>query len=459
MFPNSLKQAQVIPIFKKKDPLDKQNYRPVSILPTISKLYERTIHDQLTEFFNNVFSPFLAAFRKGFGCQTTLLRLIEDWKTALDQHKSVAAILMDLSKAFDCLPHELLLAKFQAYGLSGGAIELLGSYLRDRQQRIKIGPHTSTWEDLIKGVPQGSILGPLMFNVFINDIFYFIQESTLYYYADDNTLSYTHSDCTVLKSVLERDSEKLIEWFSVNNMKANPDKFQAICLGKKANDSIKSFNIASAEINCEDNVTLLGVNIDYLLKFDDHVSDICKKASRQLAVLKRIGKFLTKQGRMIIYNSFILSNFNYCPIVWHFCSKRSSDKMEKLQERGLRFVTGDYSSPIQVILEQTKSKLLHVSRIQTIAKETYKILNKDAPFYLHDLLSFKYNSYNSRRQKQVQVPQVNTTRYGLKSFRYEATRIWNSLPNDIRTAESFKDFQRLLQMWEGSLCSCSICAT
>ena len=112
----------------------------------------------------------LAAFRKGFGCQTTLLRLIEDWKTALDQHKSVAAILMDLSKAFDCLPHELLLAKFKAYGLTGGggggAIELLGSYLRDRQQRIKIGPHTSAWEDLIKGVPQGSILGPLMFNVF-----------------------------------------------------------------------------------------------------------------------------------------------------------------------------------------------------------------------------------------------------------------------------------------------------
>ena len=157
---------------------------------------------------------------------------------------------------------------------AGGAIELLGSYLRDRQQHIKIGPHTSTWEDLIKGVPQGSILGPLMFNVFINDIFYFIQESTLYNYADDNTLSYTHSECTVLKSVLERDSEKLIEWFSVNNMKANPDKFQAICLDKKANDSLKSFNIASTEINCEDNVTLLGVNIDNLLKFDDHVSDI-----------------------------------------------------------------------------------------------------------------------------------------------------------------------------------------
>ena len=113
-FPRNLKQAQVLPIFKKKDPLDKQNYRPVSILPTISKIYERAIHDQLTTFFDNIFSPFLAAFRRGFGCQTTLLRLVEDWKLALDQHKCVAAILMDLSKAFDCLPHRLLLAKLEA---------------------------------------------------------------------------------------------------------------------------------------------------------------------------------------------------------------------------------------------------------------------------------------------------------------------------------------------------------
>ena len=193
---------------------------------------------------------------------------------------------MDLSKAFDCLPHGLLLAKLEAYGLSGGAVGVLDSYLKNRQQRIKIGPHISVWEKLIKGVPQGSFLSPLMFNVFINDIFYFIHDSVLYNYADDNTLSYVDSDCDKLKTVLEGDSEKLIDWFDFNCMKANPDKFQAICLGQKANSNIKSFKIASAEINCEENVTLLGVNIDYLLKFDDHVSDICKKASRQLAVLK-----------------------------------------------------------------------------------------------------------------------------------------------------------------------------
>ena len=142
------------------------------------------------------------------------------------------------------------------------------------------------------------------------------------------------------------------------------------------------------------------------------MTDICKKASKQLAVLKRIGKFLTKQGRMIIYNSFILSNFNYCPVIWHFCGKNSTAKMEKIQERALRFVTEDYDSPISDILVQTKSKLLHVSRLNAIANEAFKILNKDSPEYLHNLLSYKPSTYNSRRENQATIPQVNTTRYG-----------------------------------------------
>ena len=158
------------------------------------------MHEQQAEYFEAVFSPFfLAAFRKGFGCQTTLLRLLEDWKRALDNHVCVAAILMDLSKAFDCLPHDLLKAKLKAYGLSVGAVDLLDIYLSNRRQRVKLGPSTSNWESLFKGVPQGSILGPLIFNIFINDIFHVIKKGTLYNYADDNTLSFIHMSLTILK--------------------------------------------------------------------------------------------------------------------------------------------------------------------------------------------------------------------------------------------------------------------
>ena len=155
----------MIPVYKKKDTLDKQNYRPISIIPFISKLYERSLNTQLSTHFDTKLNPFIGAFRQGMGCQSTLLRMVEDWRNALDNRQYVPAIMMDLSKAFDCLPHGLLLGKLRAYGLSVKACAFVSSYHSDRKQTVKFGPHYSEW------VPQGSILGPLLFNVFINAFF------------------------------------------------------------------------------------------------------------------------------------------------------------------------------------------------------------------------------------------------------------------------------------------------
>ena len=143
-FPDDLKRAQVTPVFKKDDPLIKKNYRPVSILLSHSKVFEFLISEQITEHFDKIFHNYLAAFCKGFGCQTTLLRLAEDWKRELDSQQYVGAVLMDLSKAFDCLPHDLIVAKLKAYGLSTNACEFLNSYLSDRKQRVKIGQIIAT---------------------------------------------------------------------------------------------------------------------------------------------------------------------------------------------------------------------------------------------------------------------------------------------------------------------------
>ena len=155
IFPDRLKEAQVIPLFKKEDPLNKKNYRPVSILPMISKVYEKVLSTQLSHYFDNIFHNFLCAFRKGHGCQTTLLRLLEDWKQALDKNHYVAAILMDLSKAFDCLPHDMLLSKLSAYGLSSKSVSLLGNYLSFRKQQVKIQGVVSSWSGIKKGSPSG----------------------------------------------------------------------------------------------------------------------------------------------------------------------------------------------------------------------------------------------------------------------------------------------------------------
>jgi hypothetical protein len=184
---------------------------------------------------------------------------------------------MDLSKAFDCLPHNLLWLKFEAYGLSKNSLKLLQSYLENRKQRIKIGSYYSDWDQICKGIPPGSILGTVLFNVFINDIFLFVQNSTIYNYADDNTLSYCDYDKNKVVNTLKTDSLILMNWFSINLMKANPDKFQAIAIGKKTNKHKLTFNLNGNNITCEYNVKLLGVTIDSDLNFNNHISEICRK--------------------------------------------------------------------------------------------------------------------------------------------------------------------------------------
>ena len=152
-FPEDLKKAQVTPLFKKDDPFTMKNYRPVSILTSTSKIFEQIINDQLSCYFDKIFHQFLSAFRPKYGCQTTLLRLVEDWKMSLDRQDYVSAILMDLSKAFDCLPHDLVVLKLGAYELSENACSLVKKYLSERKQRVKIGHACSPWLETIKGVP------------------------------------------------------------------------------------------------------------------------------------------------------------------------------------------------------------------------------------------------------------------------------------------------------------------
>ena len=271
----------------------------------------------------------------------------------------MAAILMDLSKVFDCLPYSLIRDNLTAYGLSKNAVNLINDYLSDRKQCVQIGNHQSTFQNIIKGVLQGSILGPLLFNIFLNDIFYFIKEGKLFNYADDNTLSFAHPVFATLIEILERESGNLIEWFTRNQMKANPDKFQAVAVGERAHGERHTFKIGEADMGCDETVKLLGVDIDYHLKFDEQISNTCRKASQQINVLKRIGKFLNFESRKTIYHVFIMSNFNFCHLIWHFCSKGNTEKLEKVHFRALKFIFQDFNSTYYIILERAGSTSLH----------------------------------------------------------------------------------------------------
>ena len=186
-FPDKLKEATLTPVHKKTSKSEKSNYRPISILPLLSKVFERVLHKQLSTYFDKIFSQHQCGFRKGFNAQTGLIYLEELWKKSIDENEKFGAILIDLSKAFDCMHHGLLIAKIKAYGVSSNSTKLIADYLTNRKQRTKVGNHLSSWLNIDTGVPQGSILGPLLFNIYLCDLLYTVPEVNILNYADDTT--------------------------------------------------------------------------------------------------------------------------------------------------------------------------------------------------------------------------------------------------------------------------------
>ena len=260
--------------------------------------------------------------------------MLEKWKASLDKGEYVDVIFMDLSKAFDTINHDLLLAKLKAYGFSHNALAFMLSYLKNRSHRVNINNNFSTWEEIIAGALQGSILGPLLFHVFINDIFYFEDKSYLSNYADDNVLYAFGSNLTEVKDKLSQDLLKLSEWFTENFMILNLGKCHYMCLGKDAVNGILKF--CDVELKSSELETVLGIEIDQKLTFNCHVKTLCSKAAKKLSALQRIDNIIDEEKRNLLFNAIIKSQFSYCPLVWIFCSRRSNDLINNIHERALR---------------------------------------------------------------------------------------------------------------------------
>ena len=263
-FPSILTLADIIPVFKKGDKECKNNYRPVSILSYMSKIFERIIFRQIPNYMESFFLKYQCGFRKGYITQHCLLFMLEKWKRAVDNGKVFGIWLTDLSKAFDCLSHELLLAKLHAYGFSISALRLIYSYLANRKQKTKINSSYSSWYEILFGVPQGSILGPLLFNIFLC-------QKDFVSYADDNTPYVETNNIDEVITILENDSIQLFKWFSENQMKANKGKCHLVI----SNNEV-SMKIDSIELENTSSEKFLGITIDSKLNFKEHLEEIIK---------------------------------------------------------------------------------------------------------------------------------------------------------------------------------------
>ena len=291
---------------------------------------------QIGDFMKNYSSKFQCGFRKGYNTEQCLIALIEKWKSAIDKGKSFGALLTDLSKAFDCLPLELLIAKLHAYGFTLAALRLVHSYLSNRKQRTKIDESYSSWEEILFGVPQGSILGPLLFNIFISDLLIMMDDTNIAKYADDSTPFVSGDTPLSVITSLENAAEKLFEWFANNHMKANHDKCHLL-MSTLTPISIK---IKDYIIKNSDNEKLLGVTVDANLNFNCHLENILKKASKKVHVSARITPYMSipkiKFFIEFLMNSFFTSKFNYCPLTWICHSRTMNNKINHLHERCLR---------------------------------------------------------------------------------------------------------------------------
>lgn len=453
-FPDCYKHAEISPIYKKSDCLRKENYRPVSVLTAFSKILENILSDQLLTYFDDILCKMVSAYRKMYSTNNVLIKCVEEWKLAIDKRYAVGCVAMDLSKAFDSIPHKLLIAKLNAYGVSMEACGFMNSYLSSRKQRVKMNGFCSEWLDIQRGVPQGSILGPLLFNIYLNDFVMLIQNyCQIVNYADDNTLSFNHKDVNVVKSNLEIACITAVQWFNQNYMKVNAEKFQYIMF-HNGDDDI-SLNLNETVIHSSKELKLLGITLDNELCFNKHIEKLQVQASRQINVLYRLSRVLTLPCKIKIMDAFIMSNFNYCSIVYHHCNVGDAKKLEKLMKRALRFVYLNFDCTYNELLSQANRSSLYVSRLRVMLLTVYKIINGLCPPLPIDFFPVHNVPYDLRRSNLLVQSQYNTIRHGFNSLRYKGAMLWNQIPDNVKIS-SFNEFKNFVMKWQPH-CMCGSC--
>ena len=375
---------------------------------------------QIYEYLNKILSKWQCGFRQSYSAQHCLLIMVEKWRQWLDNGGVSGALLTDLSKAFDCKLHDLLIAELAAYGFDHNSLQMLQSYLSNRKQRTKINDAYSKYCEILFGVPQGSILGPLLFNIYICDMFYDIDDCDIASNVDDNTPYASSSNLDALINKLEESTNNLFQWFRNNYMKANAG-----------------------------NATfwLQGISIDTTLSFEHHITSLCKKASQKLHALARIAHYTDFEKRRSLMKAFVISQFNYCPLIWMFHNRALNNRINKIHERALRLVYQNKNLSFSELLELDNAVTIHQRNLQVLVTEIFKVKNNLSPEIMKQVFDFQEPYYNLRSEtSQFRRENIKTTHYGIQSVKFLGPKIWAMVPQNIKKCKSLQEFKKLMKV-------------
>ena len=444
-----MKIAKVIPIFKKGDKKEVNNYRPISLLTGISKILERIIYTRLINFLqvNDIFSNFQFGFRQKHSTSHALLTFIEKVTQAIDKHSHMLGIFLDFSKAFDTINHKILLKKLYHYGIRGKALEWFRSYLSNRQQYVCVNDAKSHTQNIECGVPQGSILGPLLFIIYINDFHRSSSILSFILFADDSNLFFSHPNPHALLNIVNAELKKVTEWIKANKLSLNLLKTKYMLFSNTIETLPGHIIFDETPLEKVTLIKFLGVYVDCKLSWKHHITTTCKTISRNIGVINKLKYVLPSSVLLMLYSSLILPYLNYGILVWGNTHQVLLDKLLLLQKKSMRIIfnlhprthTDDLFFHNK-ILKVKDLYLFHLGQLMFNFKTKNLPKIFDQTFNRNDL----FHNYPTRRSNEYHLPLFRTI-LAQNTFVYTGPNYWNNLDNNLKIITSIHSFKNKLK--------------